>query len=134
MTTWIPTAPKETITMAPYLLSVWHDSHEFPEMAPEDMERMFAQVPSFNEALQGSGSWVFAGGLQPVTTATVVNASTTGDPVITDGPYAEFEKQMGGFWVIEAKDLDEALDWARKGSAACEGPVEVRPFQGEPEG
>ena len=50
---------------------------------------------------------------------------------MTDGPYAESKEQMGGFWVIEAPDLDAALDWARKGAAACEGPVEVRPFQGE---
>ena len=50
---------------------------------------------------------------------------------MTDGPYAESKEQMGGFWVIEAADLDAALDWARTGAAACEAPVEVRPFQGE---
>ena len=50
---------------------------------------------------------------------------------MTDGPYAESKEQMGGFWVIEAADLDAALDWARQGAAACEGPVEVRPFQDE---
>ena len=54
-----------------------------------------------------------------------------GDVSMTDGPYAESKEQMGGFWVIEAADLDAALDWAGKGAAACEGPVEVRPFQGE---
>ena len=48
---------------------------------------------------------------------------------MTDGPYAETKEQIGGFWVIEAADLDAALDWARKAAAACEGPVEVRPFQ-----
>ena len=84
--------------------------------------------------VQAAGSWVFAGGLHPITTATVVDASKAGDPVITDGPYAESKEQMGGFWVIEAANLDEALEWARKGSAACEGPVEVRPFQGADEG
>lgn len=118
--------------MAQYLLSVWHDTQEFPETSPEEMERMFAQVGAFNEEVQAAGAWVFAGGLHPATTATVVNSSK-GDAVITDGPYAESKEQMGGFWVIEAKDLDEALDWARRGSAACEGPVEVRPFQGEPD-
>ena len=91
---------------------------------------MFAQVSAFNEELQGAGSWVFAGGLHPITTATVVDASK-GEPVITGGPYAESKEQMGGFWVIEATNLEEALEWARKGSAACEGPVEVRPFQGD---
>jgi hypothetical protein len=73
---------------------------------------------------------VFAGGLHPPSSATVVR-SASGEISMTDGPYAESKEQMGGFWVIEAPDLDAALEWARKGSAACEGPVEVRPFQGE---
>jgi hypothetical protein len=51
----------------------------------------------------------------------------------TDGPFAETKEQLGGFWVIKAADLDEALAWAAKGAAACHGPVEVRPFQKEPE-
>ena len=54
-----------------------------------------------------------------------------GEVSMTDGPYAESKEQMGGFWVIEASDFDAALEWARKCSAACEGPVELRPFQGE---
>ena len=70
----------------------------------------------------------FAGGLEPVDSATVVR-SDAGEMSMTDGPYAESKEQMGGFWVIEAADLDAALEWARKGAAACEGPVEVRPFQ-----
>ena len=73
---------------------------------------------------------MFAGGLHPPASATVVR-STDGEVSMTDGPYAESKEQMGGFWVIEAADLDAALDWARQGAAACEGPVEVRPFQGE---
>jgi hypothetical protein len=48
---------------------------------------------------------------------------------MTDGPYAETKEQMGGFWVVEAPDFDAALAWARKGATACEGPVELRPFQ-----
>ena len=53
------------------------------------------------------------------------------EPIVTDGPFAETKEWLGGFWVIEAPDLDAALAWARKGSAACQGPVEVRPFQAE---
>ena len=71
---------------------------------------------------------MFGGGLQPNTTATVLRAAD-GQVSMTDGPYAESKEQMGGFWVIEAPDLDAALDWASKGAAACEGPVELRPFQ-----
>ena len=95
-----------------------------------EVQRLFAQVDAFNDEVQDAGAWVFGGGLQPASSATVVR-TTSGDVSMTDGPYAESKEQMGGFWVIEAPDLDAALDWARKGAAACEGPVEVRPFQGE---
>ncbi len=72
----------------------------------------------------------FGGGLQPIAQATTVDA--TGDtPILTDGPYAESKEYLGGFWVIQAPDLDAALDWAKQASAACRGRVEVRPFQGE---
>jgi hypothetical protein len=115
--------------MAQYLLSVWHDDTYDLDVDSADAQRMFAQVDAFNAEVQAAGAWVFAGGLHPASSATVVR-STNGDVSMTDGPYAESKEQMGGFWVIEATDLDTALDWARKGSAACEGPVEVRPFQG----
>jgi hypothetical protein len=117
--------------MAQYLLSVWHDNEETYEtdLESEDTQRMFAQVNAFNEEVQAAGAWVFAGGLEAPTSATVVHGHT-GDVSMTDGPYAESKEQMGGFWIIDVPDLDTALDYARRGSAACEGPVEVRPFQG----
>ncbi len=115
--------------MAQYLLSVWHDEDYDTEDPGDDFPRLAAQVGAFNQELESAGAWVFAGGLQPATSATVVRSSA-GDVSMTDGPYAESKEIMGGFWVIEASDLDVALDWARKGAAACEGPVEVRPFQG----
>ena len=63
---------------------------------------------------------------------TSTTVDNTGDePILTDGPFAESKEWLGGFWIIEAPDLDAALAWARKGSAACQGPVEVRPFQAE---
>ena len=116
--------------MTLYLLSVWHDDTFEMDFASDEAKRLFAQVDKFNEELQSSGAWVFAGGLHPASSATVVR-STDGDVSMTDGPYAESKEQMGGFWVVEAPDLDAALELARKGAAACEGPVEVRPFQGE---
>lgn len=117
--------------MSQYLLSVWHDddSDYDTDFGTPDAQRAVAQVGVFNDELQAAGAWVFAGGLQPPTSATVVR-STDGEVSMADGPYAESKEQMGGFWVIEAPDLDAALDWARRGSTACEGPVEVRPFQG----
>ena len=79
------------------------------------------------------GMFVFAGGLVPPDSATVVRTEG-GATSMTDGPFAETKEQLGGFWVIRAADLDEALAWAEKCSAACMGPVEVRPFQDEPQG
>ena len=116
--------------MAEYLLSVWHDDNYELDFSGDEAQRMVAQVDQFNAEVQAAGAWVFAGGLHPATSATVVR-STGGEVSMTDGPYAESKEQMGGFWVIDAPDLDAALDWARRGAAACEGPVEVRPFQGE---
>ena len=117
--------------MTQYLLSVWHTEGEaVPE--PEEMQQMFKAVDAFNATVQEAGAWVFAGGLHPPTSATVVTAKD-GDVLTTDGPFAEAKEQLGGFWVIEAPDLDAALDWAAKGSAACRAPVEVRPFQDDSE-
>ena len=116
--------------MSQYLMSVWHDEDYVVDFSGDDAQRLVAQVGAFNEQLMEAGSWVFAGGLHPASSATVVRA-TGGEVSMTDGPYAESKEQMGGFWVIEAADLDAALDWARRAAAACEGPVELRPLQGE---
>jgi hypothetical protein len=117
--------------MPMYMLSV-HHSDRFPMPSEADREKAFQQVDRFNQQVQEAGAWVFAGGLHPPEIATVVNAMQ-GDPIITDGPFAETKEHLGGFWVIRAADLDEALDWAAKGSEACLGPVEVRPFQDDTE-
>ena len=114
--------------MAQYLLSVWHDEEYEVDFDGEEMQRIGAQVGQFNADLEAAGGLVFAGGLNPASSATVIRA-TGGDVSMIDGPYAESKEQMGGFWVIEAPDLDAALEWGRQGAAACEGPVEVRPFQ-----
>jgi hypothetical protein len=116
--------------MAEYLLSVWHDEDYDLDFEGDDMARVGAQVGAFNDELTGAGAWVFGGGLHPGRSATVVRSNGV-DVSMTDGPYAESKEIMGGFWVIDVPDLDAALEWARKGAAACEGPVEVRPFQGE---
>src|SRR5262245_33502014 len=116
--------------MAEYLLSVWHEDTYEVDFSGDDIQRVVAQVDKVNEELQKSGAWVFAGGLHPASSATVVRAKD-GEVSMTDGPFAESKEQMGGFWVINVPDLDTALEWARKATLACEGPVEVRPFQGE---
>jgi hypothetical protein len=118
--------------MTQYLLSVHMvEGAEVP--TEEAMQQAYADVDAFNAKLQEQGAWVFAGGLHPADTATVVNAKD-GDVLVTDGPFAEAKEQLGGFWVIQTPDLDAALKWAAEGSTACGAPVEVRPFQDEPEG
>lgn len=117
--------------MTQYLLSVWHDDvYDENDLNDADTQRLFAQVGALNEKMTASGAWVFGGGLLPTTSATVLRASD-GGVSMTDGPYAETKEQMGGFWVIEAPDMDAALDWASQAAVACEGPVELRPFQSE---
>ena len=117
--------------MTQYMLSVWHsDRYPVPD-DPAVMQKAVAQVDAVNQELMDKGLWVFGGGLHEPSSATVVQA-TEADPVLTDGPFAESKEQLGGFWVLELPDLDAALEWAAKCSAACMGPVEVRPFQDEP--
>jgi hypothetical protein len=118
--------------MTQYLLSVYMvDGQEPP--SPEAMEKAYKDVDALNAEIKDEGAWVFAGGLHEPSTATVVRAKD-GDVLTTDGPFVEAKEKLGGFWVIEAADLDAALAWAAKATVACQAPVEVRPFQDEPEG
>jgi hypothetical protein len=119
--------------MPQYMMSVWHDGEYHVDFASADAQRMFAQVGAYNEELQAAGAWVFGNGLHPASSATTMRPGPDGTVTMTDGPYAESKEQIGGFWVIEAPDVDAALEWGRKAAAACEGPVEVRPFQTMPE-
>ena len=114
--------------MKQYLLSVYHPEDWVPE--PDVMEQISKDVDTVNEEMQAAGAWVFAGGLHPSSTATVVRLQ--GDDVLTtDGPFAEGKEHIGGFWVIKAPDLDAALEWGRKLARATTLPIEVRPFVNE---
>jgi hypothetical protein len=117
--------------MKQYLLSV-HMVEGSPTRSPEEMQKAYQDVDAFNAELQQAGAWVFAGGLHPPATATVVQVRD-GQVLMTDGPFAEGKEHVGGFWVIAAADLDAALGWAAKATVACAEPVEVRPFQAMPE-
>jgi hypothetical protein len=122
----------EEKSMTHYLLTV-HGPAEMNEFgsygSKEEMEEAFAATGAFNDRLHADGYWVFAGGLQPASTATVVDGQGE-TSVLTDGPYLETKEVIGGFWVIDAPDLDVALELAAEGSKACRGKVEVRPFDG----
>ena len=117
--------------MKQYMLAVHHaEGDAIP--SPEVIERMFADVDAFNNEVKAEGRWVFGGGLETPDVSTVVRAHQ-GEVVVTDGPFPESKEQLGGFWVLKANDLDDALALATRASKACQGPVEVRPFQDEPE-
>jgi hypothetical protein len=113
--------------MPDYLLSV-HMVEGEARPSPEAIEKMYRDVNVLNDKLKVEGVWVFAGGLHPPATATVVRMKD-GDLLTTDGPFAESKEQIGGFWIISVSDLDAALVWAGEATVACGAPVEVRPFQ-----
>jgi hypothetical protein len=117
--------------MTQYLLSVWLVDGA-PAPGEDEMNQTYKDVDALNAELKDSGRWVFAGGLHPVDTATTVQVEN-GEVVTTDGPFAESKEHLGGFWVIKADDLDDALALARRATVACRAPVEVRPFEDEPE-
>jgi hypothetical protein len=104
-----------------YLVSVVHDTGD---LATSDE---MAAIDVFNDRLQAEGHWVFAGGLASPSTATVID-NRGGEALVTDGPFLESKEYLAGFWVIEAADLDVALELATEGSKACNRKVEVRPF------
>jgi hypothetical protein len=116
--------------MTHYLLSIYQP--DGPPPPPEALTAIMEDVGAVRDEMKAAGAWVFSGGLHPPSTATVINPRRDGMPM-TDGPYVEGKEHIGGFTVIEAPDLDEALAWGRKLAAATTLPIEVRPFQGTPE-
>jgi hypothetical protein len=116
--------------MSQYLLSTWSVDEETPGDAPspEQMHVFMQRVIDLEAEMDSSGTFMFGGGLHGPDAATVVQA-TEGDAIVTDGPFAESKEHIAGFYVINADDLDEALEWADKVSAAIGRPIEVRPFR-----
>jgi hypothetical protein len=117
--------------MKQYLLSVVQP--DGPAPPPNVLEPIARNLQVLHDELKAAGAWVFAGGLHPPSTATVVRPPG-GETLMIDGPFAEGKEHVGGILVIKAADLDAALAWARKAAAATTLPIEVRPFQGEVEG
>ena len=120
---------KEATSMKQYLLSVYQP--DGPAPPPEQLERINRDLDAVNQELRAAGAWVFAGGLHPPSTATVVRVSD-GDILVTDGPFAEGKEHIGGFTIVRAPDLDAALAWGRRLAEATTLPIEVRPFQDRP--
>ena len=99
-----------------------------PRLDPEEeLKQIYDDVEAFNDLVKQAGRWVFAGGLKPIESSTTVDGRGE-SPMITDGPFSESKEYLGGFWIITAEDLDDALDWAAHASKVCRGRVEVRAF------
>jgi hypothetical protein len=114
--------------MKQYLLSVYQPDEGVPP--PEVLAAIMQEIDAINRELKAAGCWVFAGGLHPPSTATVVRVKA-GEVLMTDGPFVEGKEHLGGFTIIKASDLDAALEWGRRFARATTLPIEVRPFQGD---
>jgi hypothetical protein len=111
--------------MTQYLIAIHHPDNYDPSLEGEAMGR---DIDVLNEEMMAANVRIFAGGLRPASTAKSLQAQAGGKVLITDGPYIETKEHIGGFWVLETANLDEALAWGRKAAVACRAPVEVRPF------
>ncbi len=113
--------------MAQYLLNLIQPDGDAPP--PEVLEPIMRDLAAVNEEMRSAGVWVFGAGLHPASSATVLTPSGT-DVLVTDGPFAEAKEHIGGFTLIDAPDLDAALEWGRKVARASTLPIEVRPVAG----
>jgi hypothetical protein len=112
--------------MKQYLLSMYQPQGEIPP--PEFLAKVMRDLDTINEEIKAAGGWVFSGGLHAPETATVLRFAD-GEVLVTDGPFAEGKEYLGGFWIIEAPDLDSALGYGRKITGVTRLPIEVRPFR-----
>jgi hypothetical protein len=111
--------------MTRYLIAIHHPDDYEPSAEDEAMHR---DIDVLNDEMNAAGVTIFLGGLQPPSSAKSLRMRPDGKVLITDGPYVETKEHIGGFWVLEVADLDEALAWGQKAVIACRAPVEVRPF------
>src|ERR671926_95489 len=105
---------------------IFNDESQYANATPEDIGAIFAEHGAFGEAAREAGVFVDGDGLQPVATATTVRVRD-GERLLTDGPYAETKEQLGGYYLLACKDLDDALNWAARIPEAKTGSIEVRP-------
>ena len=109
--------------MPQYLVAIHRPDNYDPSLEGEAMMR---DIHALNKEMIAAGVRIFAGGLHPAGGAKSLRAQPGGGVLVTDGPYLETKEHIGGFWILETADMDEALAWARKAAVACRAPVEVR--------
>ena len=115
--------------MPQFLVAIHHPDDYDPSLEGEEMVR---DIDALNEEMEAAGVRVFAGGLRSAHHAKSLRKRPGGGVVITDGPYAETKEHIGGFWILDAANMDEAVAWGRKAVVACRAPVEVREFLAMP--
>jgi hypothetical protein len=111
--------------MPQYLVAIHHPDNYKPSLESEEMMR---DIDVLNEEMAAAGARFFAGGLSAASKAKSLRAQPSGKVLVTDGPYLETKEHIGGFWILNAANLDEAVEWGRKAVVACRAPVEVREF------
>jgi hypothetical protein len=111
--------------MTQYLVAIHHPDNY--DSSVED-EAMVRDIDVLNEEMMAAGVRIFAGGLRPASSAKSLRAKPGGKVLVTDGPYLETKEHIGGFWILQAASMDEALAWGHKAAVACRAPVEVREF------
>lgn len=115
--------------MPQYMLALHSvDDDARDRMTEEEARKSWEEIKALNEELRSAGAWVFGGALHAPDRASVVRVSN-GKAMITDGPFVESKEHLGGFYIIEAPDLDAALAWAARATAAVRKPIEVRPLR-----
>jgi hypothetical protein len=115
--------------MPQYLVAIHHPDNYDPSVEDETMDR---DIDVLNEEMEAAGARFFAGGLQSARHAKSLRKQRGGEVVLTDGPYLEAKEHIGGFWILDAANMDEAVAWGRKAVAACRASVEVRQFHAMP--
>jgi hypothetical protein len=114
------------IVMTQYLLALYKADDEL--ISPERSQQVWAGVNALGDKMTDAGVFVFKAGLRGGAESATVVRQSSGDFLMTDGPYTETKEHLAGFWIINAADLDEALEWAKLAAAAEQRPIEVRPF------
>lgn len=112
--------------MPQFLIAIHHPDNYDPAVSED--AAMSHDIDVLNDEMKAAGVRIFVGGLKPVSHAQSLRTRPNGTVAVTEGPYLQTEEHMGGFWVLEAANLDEAMAWGRKAAVACRAPVEVRPF------
>jgi hypothetical protein len=115
--------------VAQYLVAVYHPENYDPSAESEAMQE---DIHALNREMIAAGSRKFAAGLAAPSNARSLRAQPDGRVLVTDGPYTETKEYMGGFWILEAANLDEAIAWGQKAVVACRASVEVRPMLSRP--